>query len=87
MVRLGFEARYSGARQYIFEIEITVARSPTGRWSRFDQSALPIAGKYLRPPLRGRPRRERSAFVEVADEAAETKFRDDDLRASAARYR
>ena len=32
MARLGFEARYSGARQYIFRIEITVAR--LGIWVR-----------------------------------------------------
>src|SRR4029077_13094025 len=32
MARLGFEARYSGACQHIFRIEITVARS--GIWIR-----------------------------------------------------
>jgi hypothetical protein len=32
MARLEFEARYSGARQYIFRIEITVAR--LGIWVR-----------------------------------------------------
>jgi len=47
MTRLAFEARYSGARQYIFRIEITV----TGSGIR-GSSLFRIAGNYLEFPRR-----------------------------------